>query len=377
MAPSVYHWCNPGRYNNSGACDECDLGRFRAGGPDSECTRCGRGKYANSKGSVNCQLCPTGRLANPERSDCDQCNKGQFVFNYTTSKNCTAGRYAPTPQTEECLMCTAGSYTGTPQGSFLCTQCNAGTYAAQLSVNCTLCPVGKRSPSAQDFCSECDAGKFTSLKGSGSCQGCPVGRNSDPGSSECLLAAPEYYKDFNDEYTNCPNNAECTGGLATPMPEVGFWVERRSLEFAGTMYPCPRGTCKGAVGQTGTESEMACWQRVGYGPDGNVSNAYHGCDADALLCTKGALGPLCGACAKGHTFSSTQNICVSCTSAGSTAGYGIGGALVCLLAAWGFYKGHLTVPQVILDSWFWGTLKGLDSSTYRIIWATYQIVQSE
>ena len=57
---------------------------------------------------------------------------------------CPVGRYAPTAVNEECIECQEGDYTGVDEGATSCSSCDAGKFSPGLSVNCTICPAGKR-----------------------------------------------------------------------------------------------------------------------------------------------------------------------------------------------------------------------------------------
>ena len=202
--------------------------------------------------------------------------------------SCPPGQYAPFAQVDECLTCGTGSSTGQPSGAETCTACNPGTFSLGEAVECSNCDAGSFSEGGQSSCTLCEKGKHSPLPGSGTCDDCPVKSSSYAGSPNCTLAAEDFYIDSKKIFAPCPSNAVCPGGLATPRPKGGYWVERRNLRFASDIVKCPRSTCLGAADRIDyTNNSFACWERGAYEGGPNATD----CDADGLICLAGKGGP--------------------------------------------------------------------------------------
>jgi len=124
-----------------------------------------------------------------------------------------------------------------------------------------------------------------------------------------------------------------------PRPAKGFWVDRSALHFAGKVMPCPRtnacdapasakaamsstgvaaadtaaGATAGAAADAAAGAEVAarrvlvavsgaaagvavdCWAAASTDAAEYAFDDASGCD-DAVLCTEGSDGPLCGSC---------------------------------------------------------------------------------
>ena len=108
----------------------------------------------------------------------------------------------------------------------------------------------------------------------------------------------------------CPSGAVCqtSPGARLYAPADGFWVPTGAATFFATaddsgdddgggdngelreeVFRCPRLTCKGSYPEA-----SECWdlEPTPSGSEGGI--LLESCDADALLCVKGATGPLCG-----------------------------------------------------------------------------------
>ena len=86
---------------------------------------------------------------------------GQWVPSYTVyvkSVYCTAGT---APSGQECVECLAGKFAA--EGSFTCTNCEAGTFAAAAGASaCTNCAAGTFAAAAgATACTDCDPGKYS------------------------------------------------------------------------------------------------------------------------------------------------------------------------------------------------------------------------
>ena len=95
-----------------------------------------------------------------------------------------------------------------------------------------------------------------------------------------------------------------------------------------------------------------------------------------FLSRAGSGGPLCSACLDGYIYDSAERICGTCASSNSfaVAVMGVGAVLVAI--ACGLYIGVFALPACIAHSALVGAIRTMDSGTFRIVWSTYQIVQS-
>jgi hypothetical protein len=167
--------------------------------------------------------------------------------------------------------------------------------------------------------------------------------DSTPGADVCDLATADYFLDPANDFrtAECPENAECRGGLDMPRPQENFWVDRSEARFASSIYPCSRSSCTGATtkdddddddgnneGESGSRrlatfaAADGCWTIDAYNTSSRsaeqAAEEEGPCDTDKLQCTAGSTGPLCGSCKDGYTFNSAQSQCVACESASFT-----------------------------------------------------------
>ena len=182
--------------------------------PNTIQQQCPQGEYIYAE---KCTPCPLGKVSSSEKGAfCNDCDAGEYAAaNRTVCEACEAGRYAPqaqvmimysfperelrttfltvlkaahhqalrgTPsnfgpnarsrhvitavmQDGECLSCGAGSSTGgLPVRATSCLPCRAGTFssgdAAVGNFNCSMCPAGRASASAQTACANCSVGTY-------------------------------------------------------------------------------------------------------------------------------------------------------------------------------------------------------------------------
>jgi hypothetical protein len=100
------------------------------------------------------------------------------------------------------------------------------------------------------------------------------------------------------------------------------------------------------------------------------------CDPGELLCTDGAAGPLCGSCLDGFTYSSSERQCAACDVAWLSAGVLLGALLAAGCIVLALRSGRVRLPGCLERSWLVGAMRSVDSGTTRVVWGTYQIVQS-
>ena len=374
--------CSVGKYVSSisaTSCTSCALGMSQNRTGATSCDGCLAGTYQDEAGQAACKDCPSGKLSTPTRFTCDACQAGQFA-NEAASEcvDCGYGAYAPVPLTGACLACGPGLFTNKKEAATQCTRCDAGTWSAGSTSNCTACTPGRFSASGQDFCTGCPSETFTAAFGASSCDKCDVlgaGYSSEEGSTDCDVCRAGYYwapavdggrtgGGFTCEA--CPAKGRCQSSQGTllPAPATGYWVNTADLgDFEDlNIYRCPRGTCQGSS----PDQAGSCWSAE------NVT----ACNPDALMCTVGASGPLCGSCVGGFTYSSAERICVACNVSWVRAGLLLGALALVAGVALALRSGRLAPPAWVLRSWLMGVMRSVDSGMLRVVWSTYQIVQS-
>ena len=404
-------------YYGAQRCVDCPMGRYRAADSPIHdvCEVCPAGRFQGEEGKESCVECPLGKLSSPTRYYCDSCSVGQYAFNATECIDCEQGKYAPVPQTGACLACGAGLSTKTKSAATQCTRCDAGTWSSDLAWNCTLCTAGTYSASGQASCSNCPAGFFAPDSGSLTCAACAAGFVAPfPGAARCSACAPGHFQGASGqqscipceagfyaanssslfcaacdrgfasaqggvscslctggyyrtpttgECAVCPDNGICqhTVGTALAAPKRGYWLNTKPYFDDVELYRCPRATCSGS-----SPEDSSCWTAE------NIA----ACSADALLCTEGATGVLCGACESGYTFNAARSECVECSrSTNSLVVFSVFFALA-VLFAWAYrHQEHLSV-------WATGSrpflfFRQIDSGTIKVIWAAYQVHKPE
>jgi hypothetical protein len=234
-------------------------------------------------------------------------------------------------------------------------------------------------------------GTYAPATGSDSCTKCDSFVYSSSGATSCDLAVEGYYfpaKSYpQGSIAKCPPNAKCAGGLEQPKPNRDHWVERRSPKYAHKIEHCPRKTCKG-----GADRDMvngtSCWsvyfyneswmrQYVGSGSGGGGDKELNSvCESDELQCLKGATGPLCGACLNGYIFSSSESQCVTCEEAWMGGVIVFCVALVLIITIIIIFKNKRDFMAVFGRWWIVGIISNLDDGALRVLWGSYQIIES-
>jgi len=124
------------------------------------------------------------------------------------------------------------------------------------------------------------------------------------------------------------------------------------------IYHCPRLTCKGS------DSRDACWKYE------NFTSSSNKCDANTLICTEGAIGPLCGSCDFGYVYNAEIKSCTSCGDAKKfayTALFFTGFMIIVIFALTVGYQQDNKLSRFV---------KSLDSGSLKVLWVTYQIIMS-
>jgi hypothetical protein len=387
--------CAPGTYFDGVACIDCGTGYYSnfdvsAHGmyPDS-CTLCQAGKYSIGTGNSKCTACVTGKLSSADRSSCVDCIAGQYAFNDTECVDCESGKYAPQALNNECLECDAGSHTNTKTKATTCTACDAGKFSnTNTSLACTACEKGKFSSSRAIMCTNCSVGYYTANLGSStctacasgriapveksetclacdkgkyqgsvgqsqcndcsegryaaseavtSCTSCELGKTSLSGSHLCHLAAEGYYvveiaSNGGEVITSsCEKHSACSGGMYTPVPVEGYWVDHSSLDYIANIYKCSRSTCKsGFVTSFSSSSSSASFSSSSHSSHSSDSqqqqqhqcwnfNHFNSSYCADIQCSTGSKGPFCGSCSDGYIFSGANNACELCGDAIATS----------------------------------------------------------
>jgi hypothetical protein len=164
-----------------------------------------------------------------------------------------------------------------------------------------------------------------------------------------------------------------------PIPNTGYWVDRRSIDFANEIFRCPRETCdpkhKGASSSSIRRHRRLgenCWDMtLAYGDLGDGV-----CNSDELMCMAGSGGPLCGSCTDGFVYSSAGRVCAECdTQRRAVVLGGCGGIGIVAIAVYAgarhFRRGKLL--KWVAGSWVLGIAKQVDSSALRVAWSNYQV----
>jgi len=364
--------CGAGQVSSEGAsvCTSCPLGKYATddvnddeGGLISQvstsatsCNKCPEGYFTDTTSTLVCQACSPGEFSGWGAPSCSECPSGSYssggVSNCT---ECETGFYGETTSLSSCTACAAGSY-----------QPNRGSSA------CLDCPIGKsQGVTGQSSCDDCAAGSYSDAVGSSVCSNCDSfgsGYSSSSGSAACEECLSGYYRDpeefvcrqCDSSSSVCPSE----NGVELPTPTVGFWINTHKLSsFSGghiDVYRCNRLTCKGT-----TPESSSCWL------PSNVTS----CNRDALLCSNGATGPLCGSCGAGYVYSSADRYCITCTQSVARLIFMVSGALM-LLITFVIVKVKNIRFKRWERTWLGNLMKHIDSGPGRVLWTNYQIIQS-
>ena len=363
--------CEIGRYAPvpfEGGCLECSPGfetDNRTGA--TSCTACDAGKFSTNATAWQCLPCAEGRSSTSGQPECDSCEAGRFqaLSGQGSCETCSVGKVAPA------------------SGSMVCSECEPGK--AQRA-------------SGQEQCEKCAEGKFSGAEGSSACEPCGIEYDSKEGSEVCDIAASGHYLEKPIDIgtwvsRECPPHAFCPGGRKMPAPIVGFWVDRRKVEYSQYIYRCLRSTCTGSNSdvfdddandgggdERGEEEEEgrrlaaafngSCWSIEAYDFSWEGGGR---CNQDVLMCSEGAKGPLCNACMDGYTFNSALSSCMPCGSDATMIPLALASALGFL----GLAVLALQWRGVKLDAYLrLSVLKLVDTGTLKILWSTMQIVSS-
>jgi hypothetical protein len=155
----------------------------------------------------------------------------------------------------------------------------------------------------------------------------------------------------------CPEHGECLGGLKTPIPSFGYWLDHSHVDYIATFYKCSRSICNAGIGSS------RCYE------------LHHFNHSDCLneQCEEGSTGPLCGSCLLGYVYQPMSTSCEFCRVSSQTiliiAGSIMLGIMI-LFATFSRIKEWRCVKRIMR---FWGYL---DGGSLKIAWVTYQILVS-
>jgi hypothetical protein len=100
------------------------------------------------------------------------------------------------------------------------------------------------------------------------------------------------------------------------------------------------------------------------------------CNSDDLLCTKGAFGPLCGACDSGYYYAVTNMECVSCSGGSSLNTIILFCVLGVVLIAFVLIQvGVIQIPDISTNSFIFHFIRYFDAGVLKVVFSTYQIIQ--
>lgn len=411
--------CEVGRYAPqalTGSCLGCSDGSHtNANKGATLCVPCDAGRYATAFTAVNCSLCAVGTFSTSGQSNCAACQAGTYADTKASvvCSKCASGMFSAQSGSIRCLDCPRGSYqsgsgasTCSPcipgqysdvNGSSSCTRCAAGfALGTTGAVACEACAPGQfQSRTGAQLCEDCAAGKYAASTAALQCSDCTNGFDSPGGSASCEIAATNRYLDpLTGEAANCPPGALCLGGNDMPRPMRGFWVDRSAIQFSGDIYKCPRETCIGDEDPGGVQPpsisgrrrrhllgvpepllNSSCWNRFTYNESVRRAEG-DACNANTILCRYGSAGPLCSTCTENFIYSNAEKICIECNASWTFA------MVVCSLGLLGLalyaaiYTGRLLVPAFVQRWWLVGMFRQIDSGTFRVMWSSYQIIQS-
>ena len=146
-------------------------------------------------------------------------------------------------------------------------------------------------------------------------------------------------------------------------------------------YACSRATCMGASFDSLSQVRRRLINDDASADDEEVSfecwrfsaNESDVCKSNALQCTQGAIGPLCGSCDTGFYYSSTELVCLPCNSIKRKTLIQMMAYLFIGVMVGPLYCGSRHVPKGAQHMWIFGVFQRLDSGTIRVVWSNYQV----
>jgi len=180
------------------ACSDCPARTYSRAG-SARCTKCAGGTYNAEPRACGCSICEAGTASAGADVDCSDCAPGKYAERGSaTCEDCPAGTFNELTNGESqniCLRCDVGYYSHV--GAGVCAMCRAGKYSDTTGAgpDCTSCAAGKyllaTGATSADLCQHCPPGSW-SADGSFSCKVCPADsylHNVEDGSLQCSPCA--------------------------------------------------------------------------------------------------------------------------------------------------------------------------------------------
>ena len=160
--------CPTGHFSTqrSQACLSCPSGHFQPQQASTSCREC-PGGYAQKRRAAKhqCDRCPPGTVSGIGNALCQTCAKGKTihaaeplltldeVFSFLHKKSTTAAVRA-----SRCVDCLEGRF-GSSRGR--CNACPSGKYSSKIGEHhCKQCPVGQQSQGGSSTCRDCPSGEL-------------------------------------------------------------------------------------------------------------------------------------------------------------------------------------------------------------------------
>jgi hypothetical protein len=245
-----------------------------------------------------------------------------------------AGTYGNVSGLSVCFGCHPGSFfngvsatqcSSAPVGSFVSQssqtvpeQCGAGTFSNQLAVStCSNCGLGHFSVRGSSSCQPCPVGTFSGTNSSGTCSPCYPGTyNNDTAATACHACAQGTFQIASGQVSCVP----CAAGSYTPAS---------SSHGYSFCIACPIGT---ATSSLGSSSCQAC--SPGTFQNDTGTSVCQTCSAGTF--TRTALSTTCAVCSAGKFAPPQSTTCHSCGAGFFSANDQSGTCTPCLMGTSSF-----------------------------------------
>jgi len=178
----------------------------------------------------------------------------------------------------------------------------------------------------------------------------------------------------------CERGAECVGGGYLPYPKRGYWMDREAKTAKGSIYSCTWNTCIGYQKKTKLEYDDdgafdnlldLCWTAASGGSLNKTK-----CNSDELMCSEGSTGPMCGSCQEKWRYDQTTGQCEKCNEIFWIKALSILSVIVIVIGLTRLsIHGYVICPSRIHRLFIFFTTR-IDRGILKVLWSTYQIVQS-
>ena len=249
--------CDPGFHQQSGACAQCALGRYKATVSNEPCTPCASGEYSGVLGAVECVACLQNSQSLPTEGGAKcVCSAGYFqedvALERPACQPCAADTYQHLTGTTACSRCPAHASSPLASPAIYACICGPGMFEVDMG-ECAACAAGAYKEQALDdegdvaACLACSENK-TSLPGSARVEDCVCRRGFfGTAAGECLACAAGTFK-------NATGSAACA-----PCAVSSFSVED-ALEGTVACASCVEalGSLFAITRREGSVSVAAC-----------------------------------------------------------------------------------------------------------------------